>query len=208
MLLAVILVGGLAASANAATVTLSMDTTGGTANVYASVSGGCEGLAGFIIDITCDGTVALSNADQCSPKGFDAGAGDMFGFKLFDSNGSASGTSIIDITAAQDTSYGDVNDPAKDALVLKAVGQMGGSHEGVTWTAPVKIATVDFTGVGNIYANVGNGYATLLSTTGSWEGPGNCEYATEVTEGSVFVPEPATIGLLGLGVLALLRKRR
>lgn len=212
ILLAAVITCGLAASAQAAMVTLSITADDGTWRAYASVGDGCEGLASFIIDVKGTGDLTVTGSVNESPKS-DSELADLFGFYKYRNDGDLG----IGITVGQDTLYDAPgnNDPVKDAKVLQLVGIEAGSKDDVlsgntiTWEAPVLVASGTYSGVeGWMSVDLGDGQINLLSTVGSWSGPGNVEEAGNVVGGSVFVPEPGTICLLAFGGLALIRHRR
>jgi hypothetical protein len=110
--------------------------------------------------------------------------------------------------------YSSANDPAKDALVIQNVGQQAGtSWNGVNWDAPVLLASGAYSGeVGQLWAHTGPGQFNLLKKVngGPWVGPGNVMMSDFVIYdgSSVYVPEPLTLTLLGIGSTLLIARRR
>ena len=207
---------GLTASSQAAVVTLNIAGGGGEWTVTASVGDGCEGLSSFIIDVTGREGLTVDSAQLETPSGVvlggPVGVG-SFGFVEFP----AAPGDGVGISAGQPTAHPDVPEwnAWYDSLVLQGVGQVPGSKDDfqantVSWDAPVVLARGTYTGsVGHLDVDVHTpGFFNLLSTVGSWEGPGNVEEATEVIPGTVYIPEPVTLSILALGGLAILRRRR
>ena len=208
VIVSVVCVFGLAASSEAAIITLDIQAEAGAWQVYGDVSLDCEGLASMGLDVTADGGLAVTGSTNESPRGYDAGASAFYGFDNFRSNG----TLGMDIDAGQKTIYSGGTDPVKDALVLLDIGQLPGSRantpfvpDPITWAAHVLLASGTYSGtVGTLYV-VGNG--NTLNSGSPWTGPGNVSPATWEGD-SVYIPEPATLAVLALGGLAMLRRRR
>jgi len=199
------------------TVTLTATYSGTTWKVYATDSQGDNGgLASFQVSFGGGaGPQVLSSAMKAASH-YDAGLGKIAGFgSSFSSPGTVSGGVVTDIINGQATAYGDANDAAKDTLVLKGVGQVAGTRYDsdydatdnptafMTWNTPFLIAQGTFSGSGllNPISAVGNVLAS------NWTGPGNAMAANFVF-GTGFAPEPATMALLVIGGLSMLRRRR
>ena len=201
------------ASAQAAIVTLDLqlDTVAETWQVYALITGGSEGLSDFGLNVVGSGGAVVTGSTNKAPTAtnFDGSEVTQYGFYDMRSNG----VNGVGIVANQPSIYPGVNDPAKDALVLKDVGISAGSQAGnlisAVWAVPVLLAEGTYFGdLGTIVA-AGAGTWNLLED--GWAGPGHLEPASGVLSGSVQigeVPEPATMSLLVIGGLALLRRKR
>ena len=147
------------------------------------------GIAGF--NLTLDSYVSANNQ---SPKYLDGGVGAFVGFTQGANTFSgAAAPPLNDIFDGQNTS--------NTATVLYDVGILPGGTgaemfpRGTPWAAPVLLAegvgTPDYTQcVGGVNVFTAVGANTVLAAQVNW------------------VPEPATLALLGLGGLAILRRRR
>ena len=205
VIVSVVCVFGLAASSEAAIVTLDITGAGGSWQVYADVSLDSEGLASMGLDVTADGGLAItgsSNETPISDSGFD-----LWGFYSF----RADGANGIGIDAGQPTLYSGENDPTKDARVLQGIGQVPGNQVDpitqnlISWDAHVLLASGTYSGSeGTLYVS-GNG--NTLDSGSPWTGPGHVSTATWEDD-SYFVPEPVTLAVLALGGLAALIRRR
>jgi hypothetical protein len=184
------------------TITLSMKASSENWYAYASVPDNCNGLASFKIDVIASGGVAVTSSLMGAPRGLDPARG-FFGFNVYKSNG----TNGIGIQASQETGYAAPNDPEQDALVLLSVGTTAGNHLGVSWDAPVLLASGTYSGTqGVLEVRRGDGLFNVLNS--SWQGPGHVTTADVVVPGSVIIPEPATIGLVLAGTTLLAMRRR
>jgi len=209
----------IAVPASAATVTLSITASGGNWTAFASDSvGDNAGLADFAIDVVGSGGLTVNSSKLAAPRSlrFDAdGNPELTGFATF-TNG---GTNGVDIAASQGTVYNGANDPNQDALVYQGVGQVPGSADNISWTAPVKIATGTYTGTAGTLSVTLDTHDTggvkidtlnQVNSDGTWAGPGHVSAATVIPGSTtvVAVPEPASLGLLAIGSLGLLARRR
>jgi hypothetical protein len=203
------------------TVTLSITTTtASTWRLYATVTGDCAGLASFDISFGGGAFGQVVSSTMKAVSHFDAGLGKIAGFSSsFSSPGLISGGAVLDVINGQATAYGDLPDAAKDSLVLQGIGQSAGTRFDsdydatenptalVSWTTPIELARGTSTG-GTLGYLFGTASGNVLSgQAGSWAGPGHAEGANFVF-GAGFVPEPATMALLVIGGLSMLRRRR
>lgn len=190
-------------AAQAAIVTFDLQDHGdGTFDLYASTPiPDSSGIAGFNVDL-----VNILTATHESPKADDTA--------LFVTRGFTSGR--IDLAgpgalfAGQDTSSGSVPDN-----LIYGIGQTPGTfptnplnpnNVGVPWTAPVLIAsgTYDIQGPDPWFGN-----QVLANVfTQAYQGAPPPPEGFVAVAGVVLIPEPATLGLLVLGGLTLLRRRR
>jgi len=199
------------------TVTLTATYTGTTWKVYATVTDNdCAGLSSFQISFGGGAGPQILTSVVKASKPLDSGLGAFAGFAAtFNSAGVVSGGIVTDLQAGQGTAYGDTNNSDKDLLVIQGIGQTNSSWHTFywspddpwhSWVSPTLIGQGTFSGSGLLVPI--SGAANVLSgTTGNWHGPGNVEVANVVFGAGFFAPEPATIGLLAVGGLALLRRR-
>jgi len=197
-----------AAMAHASVVTLDLTAGGGQWQVWGTVSSDCRGLDSFDLDVTATGGLTVTGSANKAPQS-DNGVADLFGFYKFRSDGAAG----ANIQGAQDTIYGSSNNPAKDSKVLLDAGVAPGSRvdslsgDMIAWGAPMLLASGTYSGsAGRLEVE---GQCTILKTGtgGIWTGPGNVAFATVVGD-TVQAPEPATLGLLALGLgLAAIQAR-
>ena len=211
VLVLAVAIGGIGlAGAHASVVDLTITGGAGQWQVYATVAGeDTAGLQGFIVDVVGTAGLTVTASVNEAPMGYDPTVppyGALFGFHKYRSDGAAG----IGVAALQNTSYGDTPDPVLDALVLQGVGMTPGSKMATVWAMPVLLASGTYAGeVGLLTVTVGDGDILVLDDVGaSWEGPGNVSYAGEVIPGEVFIPEPITLTLLGVGGLGVLLRRR
>jgi len=214
---------GLLSSAQAAVVTLTMtftpsaSSTTGTWRVFGSDSlNDNAGIADYALSLGRTGGITITSSTQNGPRVADDGNGNVAGFGSFRSNG----TLGVGMTSAQDVIG--FQDPID---VIQGVGQhafiadfssngTGGGTANIAF--PVLLASGgyanDGTG-GTITANVTPGsFINVLNGTGfgTWQGPANVSGAQVVPGGVSIpaVPEPATIGLLAVGMIGFLGRRR
>ena len=213
--LGVLFIAGTALVSQATTVTLDIEADAGAWSVYAEVSDDNDGLCSFIIDVVGSGGASVTSSTMEAPFGFDTVQFAMFGFATRND-----GSLGIGIYAGQPSMYGGDPDPeGLDTLVLKDVGiSAGGPHFGVSWAAPVLLAsgTYECAGPGELTVDVGDGYINVLDS--DWTGPGNVSHTVDTengeiipdsveVSGGVVIPEPATLGLLGLALIPLIRRK-
>lgn len=216
-------------AANAAVITYTVSATPnaggatGTWQAFAQLTSGDNlGLASLQFNVVGTGGVSVTSSTNRLPRGID----DNFtgtGFSLLPSNGTAG----IGISASQNTVQPYTIDAEGDPSIYQGVGLSGGSAlvnggaSSVSWLFPVLIAT------GN-YSNSGAG-GTLTVTSPSTtnvqvlntpapSANSNSFFTTSavasITPGATTispttaVPEPASLGILALGGLALLARRR
>ena len=210
----VVLITGVLAHSAMVTLDLQIDTDGpGTWSVYAEISGGTAGLSDFGLNVVGSGGAMVTDSTNMSPMAVDWDGSTLtqYGFNEQRSDG----WNGVGIVANQPSIYPGENDPERDAMVLQGVGISAGSQAGyiqsAVWDVPVLLAegTYSLSSPGEITVS-GIPVWNLLSIVGSgWEGPGNLETASEVeSDTEPVVPEPATLSLLVIGGLALLRRKR
>jgi len=185
--------GGPPTSAGLSDFTLTVTATGG-----ATVTSSVNESVGFL----------LPNYDDPVPeRGFMAIRGD--------------GTLGEGIIGLQPISYGTQPDPFLDSLVIQGIGIQPGSDTSVSgpvaWEVPFLLASGTYEGEGWLTAepSLGASWSLLEDKGGSvglgWYGPepafGSQTSAVESDTESV-VPEPATLGVLALGGLAVIRRKR
>lgn len=215
--LAVVLAVASLASATTVTFTVQVNTTVNpkTFSVYASESPDNAGLAIFNFNMATTGDVVFNlganinrlYASQGSTADPVTGDPVLTGWSQFRNAGTQTATSILDVRAAQNTPYGDVNDPFLDSTVTQGVGLSG--------SPGYKVFGGQFTGTNGtivVLADSTLSASVLKGTNGSWTGPGNIAgvpAANIVCVPGVVTPEPATLSLLVLsGVGMLIRRRR
>ncbi len=188
------------------------DPATGTFNVFASVTddGSNFGLSAFEMVLVPSGDVTLLTLENMSPE---AGTYGFWNFR--DAVIYENGTGYL--SAAQGTIYAGTYSSTKDAKVFKRIGQLAGAGAGAEWDAPVLLASGTYsvgTQGGTISVNKpagSTGASILKNVTGTgWKGPGNEMAPSSVVPDVVEipgVPEPATIGLLVLGALGLIRRK-
>jgi hypothetical protein len=190
-LLFLLTLSSLAANARAATVSLNvaLNKVAHTYQVFATINGPSDGLASFDIDVLGTGGAAVSTSVNNAPRVIDFnGNGDNSGFALFRTNGTTSATNKLDIRASQDTTQSD------PGFFIFGVGTQAPF-------LPVLLASGAYTGsVGLLTAQLHPGNSFNLFPAG-FEPGGSTVAATSVFSGSAAVPEPATVALLGMGIV-------
>jgi hypothetical protein len=149
-----------------------------------------NGIAAYELNVTADGGVAVASSMNKAPRPYIAEVDDFGGFSILRNNGALG----IGIAAAQNT-------PAEDVNVL-LFGAAAGAG------TPIKLAEGTFNwdgGAGHLYADAGAGINTFPQGWVVGTGVNGADVNGDVY---TFVPEPATMSLLGLGALALIRRRR
>jgi PEP-CTERM motif len=196
------LLGLVSANASAQTATLSIQASGGNWTAFAATDSGTDnvGLATFAIDVVGTDGATVTTANFAAPGNGTLGFSQGFGGVEPDTG--------IDITGTQP-----VINFGGSAGVLQGVGKMPGSQDGIGWSFPVEIADGTYSGGSGILTvspdfSIGAGIQSLNPVSaGKWEGPGNISTDIAIS-GSVAVPEPASVGLLALGGIGLLRRRQ
>jgi hypothetical protein len=182
---------------------LTVDPAANSWQVFAEVQAGSRGLDGFSLDVVgTDGLVVVSSLNE-SPNGLDGTF--PWGFFDFRSDGAAG----VDVRAGQNSVYGPVNDPAKDALVLENVGIASGSRWSddpvspgtVAWDAKVLLASGSYSGVAgriSVAPRPGEPWSQLSEVAPGWVGPGNLEFPTAVFGDIETVPMPGDANVDGI----------
>jgi hypothetical protein len=199
--LAVVLLAATMAQAATVEMKLNLDQAAGTWQVIATSSPASiisavyandnAGIAGFTINMK-----DVSTATMAGPKGFDFAAGMITrGFILQGTTFDAS-TSEYEILGGQSTI-----DPN---TLLYGIGQSAGAIIGLPpqipntpYDNPVVLASGTF--AAGKTPTIVSGSANVFTATGA---------VTASAATVVIVPEPVTLTLLGVGALALLRRRR
>jgi len=207
--------------------------TGGTWAVTASISGATSstaGLAGIDIDVVQTGAISVNDAVNSLNAVVELpGASSNFGFNFNNgtipfTNGDLDGISPAGTQGLEIYGY---QSPSNKLLsggkvsVLSGVGLTAATQDGVSWALPVLVADGTYSGNSGTLQVLGSainsdflpspvppatsGGATIspIDTVGQLGG-------TITGNGPVpiGVPEPASLGLLGLGTLLVLRRRR
>ena len=173
------------------TMDLRLTPASGTWQVYASDTPDNSGISGFSMYVKDVLTATLA-----APKGFDTGPvyrGFTVGGTTFDAQ-----TTEFEVLGGQNSSDA--------ASVLFGIGQVAGSLTGIPpaipptpYEWPVLLASGTYNPAVTFNLSDINGIANVFKPQGSLEA-----MAAQV----VWIPEPLTVTLLGLGGLALLRRRR
>jgi hypothetical protein len=210
-------VGFTAISAQAAPVFLDLTVTptgASTWSAFATITGDTArtlGLSGAEFSVVGSGGVVVTGSTVRLPQAFPPDSfGDPFptGFTQFRSNGAAG----VNIRAAQNSVAYATSDNGNSNLI-SGVGLFAGSQSGNTWAFPVLVATGTYTGAAGFLTIVGNPANTnFLPAQLPPGGTGNvATFSPDGVNGQttpVGIPEPASVGVLALGGLALLARRR
>lgn len=174
----------------------------GTFEVIASASAGDNaGISGYNFELE-----GVDDFTHAVPRGVDNTAGFPMGFTVGNNDSTLTGPSLTgtdSVFAGQNTSSSDAPDN-----LLYEIGQTAGSAAAEsmafpvvsTWGAPIQIGTGNFTGDVPTFGSASANVFDALNQVGT----SSAEVNTTVSE----VPEPASVGLVSLGALALLGRRR
>jgi hypothetical protein len=162
-----------------------------TWQLYASVSGTNDGLAGFYADLT-----NAKNAVRKSPVSWSP---TPMGFVVPTGNGWSWEDAAVgkgELFAGQD--------PTTPESLVYGIGQTAGTLGGVAYGSPVLLGVGDY--FNNAAAN--HGFYGAGATVFRHASQGLCDTA-QVSTQVILIPEPASLALLAsAGLLALRRRRR
>jgi hypothetical protein len=181
------------------------------------------GLADFVIDKVAGsgGVHVVASTNESAQSWWEDAQGVVrAGFWEFRSNGVAG----VGITATQNSNYAPAgNDPRLDYAVYQGIGISDGSWsppagaiggQSVSWDANFLLASGTYAGAQGTLTVEHYGpmsFATLANAVlgGGWSGPGTWgPPLTAIFADSEIVPEPASLALLALGGLVVMRRRR
>ncbi|HUB25133.1 MAG TPA: PEP-CTERM sorting domain-containing protein [Tepidisphaeraceae bacterium] len=233
---AVLGIGAVGAMAQTAALSITANATsasGGTWSAYVALDSGTDnvGLAAFSIDVIgSDGLKVTGSYDE-APVGVNA-EGNKDGFQEFPSNGNPlpgqTGNTMglpttpgdgIAIDGGQNVVYAPANSNIGDNEIIQGFGQGElttpiPEQPGITWGFPALLADGTYSGSSGVLTvqgdlSIGAGLFSLnIVSDGKWVGPGNVSTDRVISGSVVIVPEPSSIGPLGLGAIGLMRRRR
>jgi hypothetical protein len=175
-----------------------------------------SGLAGVRFDVGGTGGVTVTSSFEDMPRGGSISPFFLIGFV----NSTSNGTNGVGIQGAQVTTYqsGTDSETGKNNI-LTGVGLVGQTQYALSWTQPVLLAHGTYTGSNGTLTIAGSTANTIfLPAVLPAPTPAGVEFMTfspdsvtgQFTTAPPILtsPEPGSLGLLGLGALAALLRRR